>query len=105
MRAPEVSTIYRSLHSPPMLAGLPVHLLFLVMAVGSVGVFGVMGLVSKTAGLGTALSIAAGWALLAYAYAQDRVRIPLLLLRFGRAVSARISSYSPGRQQVIVRES
>jgi hypothetical protein len=99
---PVVSTIYRSLHASPMFAGLPVYWFFGLIGGGSVIVFLLLGLVSKVAGLVVAGMVVVAWGFLSFVYAQDRVRVALTVIRFLVYISPRITSYSPGRQNLFV---
>jgi hypothetical protein len=94
--------IYRSLHLPPLLGGIPIYLFFGMMGVGCLGVFGVFALVGRYAGFLVVGLLGLLWGLLAFVYRQDRVRIPLMLIGWLHPTSRRISSFSPSQLEVVV---
>jgi hypothetical protein len=101
---PETSVIYRSLHASPMVGGLPVYWCCGLVIGGLAGTVAVMAVATKLAGLAVILAVAVAWGLLAYVYAQDRVRLPLLLIRRKAKVSAHITSYAPSRRRCVIEE-
>lgn len=95
--------LYRALHGAPMLGGIPAPYALMLVGVGAlVGV----GLVSwsKLIGLGVLLAVFITWGVLAFVYGQDRVQVPLLLLRLFHRFPRRITSYSPSIQHVEITE-
>jgi hypothetical protein len=95
--------IYRHLHGSPMLAGLPAHLVLVLLGLGCVGGFGVM-TASTGAGVVAVGLVVVAWVVLAFIFKQDRVAVPLFLLRIRRRFPAVISSFTRGYARVVLVE-
>lgn len=97
------ATMYRSLHGAPILAGVPVHVLLGIMALGVL--VGVGGLVaSRLVGLCGLLGTVAVWSVLAFVCGQDRVAVPIFLLRLRFRFPGAISSYARSYLRVLLVE-
>jgi hypothetical protein len=93
--------IYRSLHGAPMLAGVPVHYLLGLLALGVVlGVGGMFA--SRLVGLIGLLLVGALWSGLGLVFGRDRVVVPILLLRVRFRFPAAISSYARSYLRVVL---
>lgn len=103
-RDPRRLPIYRSLHASPLLGGVPIYLFFALFLAGCLGVFGAFAVLGRSGGLAMMGAVGLSWGAMAFIYAQDRVRVPLLLIRWLYPVSRRISSYSPSQERVVVVE-
>lgn len=99
--ATESAPLYRSLHGAPMLAGVPAHYALVLVGVATLLGFGVMA-VDKIVGLGVVVGVVLVWAVMAVVFAQDRVQVPLFVLRLFHRFPRRITSYSRSRQSVVV---
>ena len=95
--------IYRHLHGAPMLLGLPAHFVLVLLALGCIGGFGVM-TASTGAGIVVVGLVIACWVGLAFIFKQDRVSVPLLLLRLRHRFPAVISSFTRGYARVLLEE-
>jgi type IV secretory pathway VirB3-like protein len=99
----ESAPIYRSLHGAPMLAGLPAHYALILVGVAALMGFGVMA-IDRIVGLSVVGAVLLLWAVLAFVFSQDRVQVPLFLLRLFHRFPRRITSYSRSRQRVVIVE-
>jgi hypothetical protein len=86
-----------------MLGGIPAHNALLLLLAGFAGGFGLT-LVSHLAALLVVAAVASAWTALALVYRQDRVVIPLLLLRLRFRFPQAISSYTRSRSRMILEE-
>lgn len=99
----ESSPIYRTLHGAPMLGGVPAPYALGLVATAALLGFGMMSL-TRTGGLVIVLGVLVTWGLLALVYGQDRVAVPLLVLRLRHRFPRRIVSYSRSAQRVVIEE-
>ncbi len=99
--ATESAPMYRSLHGAPMLAGVPAHYALVLVGVAALLGFGIMA-VDKIVGLGVVAAVLLLWAVMAIVFAQDRVQVPLFVLRLVHRFPQRITSYSRSRQRVVI---
>ncbi len=99
--ATEGAPLYRSLHGAPMLAGIPAHYALVLVGVAALLGFGIMA-VDKIAGIAVVTSVLLLWTVMAIVYAQDRVQVPLFVLRLFHRFPGRITSYSRSRQRVVI---
>ena len=97
----ESNPMYRSLHGAPMLAGVPAHFALILVGVAALLGFGVMAL-NRAIGIGVVVSVLLLWAVMAIVFAQDRVQVPLFVLRLFHRFPRRITSYSRSRQRVVI---
>ena len=95
--------LYRALHGAPMLGGVPAPYALILVGVGALPGFGLMSW-SKAIGLGVVAGVLLTWGVLAFVYGQDRVQVPLFLLRLFHRFPRRITSYSPSTQHVEIAE-
>jgi type IV secretory pathway VirB3-like protein len=95
------SPMYRSLHGAPMLAGVPAHYALVLVGVAALLGFGVIA-VDKIVGLGVVAAVLVVWAVMAIVFAQDRVHVPLFVLRLFHRFPRRITSYSRSRQRIVI---
>jgi hypothetical protein len=93
--------IYRSLHSAPLLGGIPAHYALSLVSVGALLGFGLMS-VTKAGGLAIVFGVLVLWGVLALVFGQDRVAVPLFVLRRFHRFPCRIVSYSPSQQHVVI---
>lgn len=84
-----------------MLAGVPAHYALGLVAVAALLGFGMMS-VTRVGGLLVVLLVLVAWAALALVYAQDRVAVPLFVLRVFHRFPRRIVSYSRSPQRVVI---
>jgi K+-transporting ATPase A subunit len=84
-----------------MLAGVPAHYALILIGVASLLGFGIMAL-DKVVGIAVVACVLLLWAVMAMVFAQDRVQIPLFLLRLFHRFPRRITSYSRSRQRVVI---
>jgi uncharacterized membrane protein YtjA (UPF0391 family) len=95
--------IYRLLHGAPMLGGVPAH--YVILLLGVAAVFGLGGMsVHKATGVAILCMVGLTWLVLAFIYGQDRVRVPLMLLRLLHRFARRTDSYSPGQIRIRIEE-
>jgi hypothetical protein len=99
--ATESAPMYRSLHGAPMLVGVPAHYALVLVGVAALLGFGVMA-VDKIVGLGVVAAVLLVWAVMAIVFAQDRVQVPLFVLRLFHRFPRRITSYSRSRQRIVI---
>jgi hypothetical protein len=99
----QTTPIYRSLHGAPMLAGVPAHHALVLVGIAALLGFGVMA-VDKVVGLSVVAAVLLLWAILAFVFSQDRVQVPLFLLRLFHRFPRRITSYSRSRQRIVIVE-
>jgi type IV secretory pathway VirB3-like protein len=97
----ESNPLYRSLHGAPMLAGVPAHYALVLVGVAALLGFGVMA-VDRIIGIGVVVGVLLIWAVMAIVFAQDRVHVPLFVLRLFHRFPRRITSYSRSRQRVVI---
>lgn len=97
----ESAPLYRSLHGAPMLAGVPAHYALILVGVASLLGFGVMA-IDKIIGLAIVAAVLLAWAVMAIVFAQDRVHVPLFVLRLFHSFPRRIASYSRSRQRIVI---
>jgi hypothetical protein len=95
--------VYRHLHGSPMLAGVPAHVVLILLGVGCLGGFGVMSL-SKPAGFTVLGVVIAAWVVIAFACSQDRVAVPLAALRLAKRFPPVISSFTRGYPRVVLED-
>ena len=100
----EERAIYRSLHSAPMLGGIPAPYALALVGAAALGGLVVFMAIDKLLGTITVGAVLAAWGALAAIFAQDRVQVPLFWLRLVHRFPARISSYSPSYQRVVIVE-
>jgi hypothetical protein len=86
-----------------MLAGVPAHYALVLMGVAALLGFGLMSF-DKIVGLSVVGGVLLAWGLLAFVFAQDRVQVPLFLLRLFHRFPRRITSYSRSYQRVVFEE-
>jgi hypothetical protein len=86
-----------------MLAGVPAHLVLVLLGVGCVGGFGLM-YVSPILGFAAVGGAVVAWVGLAFVFQQDRVAVPLFLLRRWYRFPGVISSYTRSYARVLVVE-
>jgi hypothetical protein len=80
---------------------VPAHYALVLVGVAALLGFGVMA-VEKVIGLGVVAGVLVTWAVMAVVFAQDRVHVPLLVLRLFHRFPRRISSYSCSRQRIVI---
>src|SRR4029078_5676408 len=97
----ESAPIYRSLHGAPMLAGVPAQYALILVGAAALLGFGVMA-VDKVVGVAIVIGVVLVWAVMAIVFAQDRVQVPLFVLRLFHSFPRRITSYSRSRQRVLI---
>ena len=86
-----------------MLAGIPAHFVLLLLGAGTI--FGLGGMsVNKLAGILMMGVVALIWITLAFIYGQDRVRVPLMLLRLRYRFARRLHSYSPSDVRIRIED-
>lgn len=93
--------LYRSLHGAPMLAGVPAHFALALVGVAALLGFGIMA-VDKVVGTVVVAGVLLVWAVMAIVFAQDRVHVPLFVLRLIHRFPRRITSYSRSRQRIVI---
>jgi hypothetical protein len=101
---PEVSGIYRDLHAAPMVGWLPAPWFFGLLVGGALATFLTMAVLGKIAGCFALVGVGSCWGCCAYVYAQDRVWLPLKLIKRRLRISRRISSYAPSRRRLVIRK-
>lgn len=99
--AEEIQTqrIYRSLHGSPMLGGLPILGTLSMLGVVILGTFTVKAIAGL---LGALVFIVAGmglWGFLAFLYGQDRVFMPMFIIKLSTRFAPRTDSYAPSAQE------
>jgi type IV secretory pathway VirB3-like protein len=99
----ENAPIYRSLHGAPMLAGVPAHYALILVGVAALMGFGVMA-IDRIVGLSVVGADLLLWAVLVFVFSQDRVQVPLFVLRMFHRFPRRITSYSRSRQRIVIVE-
>jgi hypothetical protein len=99
---PEERPIYRSLHSAPMLGGIPAPYALALVGAAAVGGLVVFMAVDKLLGVVSIGVVLVVWGVLAAVFAQDRVQVPLFWIRLFHRFPARISSFSPSYQRVAI---
>jgi len=95
--------IYRHLHGAPLVLGMPVHQVLVLVAVGTLGAL----LVNQWSGawaIAWGLAAVACGLVLHVVHAQDRIVLPMLKLRLQHRFQARVASYAPSYQRVVLRE-
>ena len=100
----EERAIYRSLHAAPMLGGIPAPYALALVGAAALGGLVVFMAIDKLLGLLSICAVLAVWLALAAIFAQDRVQVPLFWLRLFHRFPARISSFSPSYQRVVIRD-
>jgi hypothetical protein len=98
--AEEIQTqrIYRSLHGSPMLGGLPILGTLSMLGVVILGTFTVKA-ISGLVAAGVFILAGMGlWSFLAYLYGQDRVFMPMFIIKMSTRFAPRIDSYAPSAQ-------
>jgi hypothetical protein len=100
----EPTPIYRSLHSAPMLGGVPAPIALALVAAAAVGGLVVFSAIDKLLGVLSIAMVGAIWGVLAAVFAQDRVQVPLFWLRLFHRFPARVSSFSPSLKRVVIIE-
>jgi hypothetical protein len=101
--ATEGVPLYRSLHGAPMLGGIPAHYALVLMGTATLLGFGLLP-VSKVVGFAVVAAVLAIWGGLGVVFGQDRVQVPLFVLRLVHRFPRRITSYCRSRQRVVVEE-
>ncbi len=99
----ETTPIYRTLHGAPMLAGVPAHYALVLAGTAALLGFGLMSL-TRVGGLLVVFAVLVTWGALALVYGQDRVAVPLFVLRLFHRFPRRIVSYSRSAQRVVISE-
>ena len=100
--ATEGASLYRVVHGWPMLLGLPAPLFLGLTMTGVTAILGGSTLGGLAmAGVAT-LVVGATWATLAWLFGQDRVALPLALVKRRVALKPVLSSYSPARTRVVL---
>jgi len=98
----EEKAIYRSLHSAPMLGGIPAPYALALVGAAALGGLVVFMAIDKLLGVLSIGAVLIAWGVLAMVFAQDRVQVPLFWLRLFHRFPARISSFSPSYQRVVI---
>jgi hypothetical protein len=84
-----------------MLAGVPAHYALIMVGLAALLGFGVMA-VDKIVGLCVVAGVLLVWATMAAVFAQDRVHVPLFVLRLFHRFPQRITSYTRSRQRIVI---
>jgi hypothetical protein len=96
--------MYRVVHGWPMIGGLPAPLFLAMMAFAIVGSFGASMLSGLTAVGAVVLSVAASWLGLGWAFRQDQVALPLLIVKRRTRLKEIISSFNPSWIALVLSE-
>jgi hypothetical protein len=84
-----------------MLAGVPAHYALVLIGLAALLGFGVMAL-DKIVGLAVVATVLLVWGVMAIVFAQDRVQVPLFVLRLFHQFPRRITSYSRSKQRIVI---
>jgi hypothetical protein len=98
-----IARMYRVLHGSPMLAGVPAHLVLVLLAAACLGGFGLMTF-STVLGFVALGVVVVAWAALAFTFGQDPVAVSLFLLRAWHRFPPVVSSYTRSYARVLLEE-
>ena len=101
---PGANQVFRLLDRGPMLWGLPVKAAGMIMGGTSLGFFVLKPIFGWPVAGPWLLLGAATWAALGFINAQDKIFIPLMMLRFSVKLHPRVTSFTRGTRKLIVLE-
>lgn len=96
--------IYKTLSGAPMLAGMPIHVLLILVVSGMLTIFInnlIFGWVGALVGV---LLMGSAWGLLGFIYGQDQTAVPFFFLSLRNVFKNKINSFAPSYQTLEITE-